>query len=218
MGRARHITRQGYKMLIYSNILMLMTLGISFLAVLASVIRAACKAVTAPCPKDVLILGKALVDGEADHDYLLRLQRAHSLYEQGYLSHLVILGGRSSPDEPSEAIIGKSILEQQGIPEALISLEEASQHTLENLRYARQLLGEQALKPVGLLSNRYHLARSSAMAERLGLDVVPIAAEDHCSPARTGRYIYEAYMLHWYLVGAFMARRFNDQKSLDQIF
>jgi uncharacterized SAM-binding protein YcdF (DUF218 family) len=217
MSKTRHITPQVFKMLIYSNTLIVPTLGISLLLALVRVIRIACKSATHPCPQDLLILGKSLVNGQADQDYLLRLHRAKILYEQGYASHLVILGGRSSPAEPTEASIGKSILEQEGIPGVIISLEEASQHTLENLRYARELLGHRASGQLGLLTSRYHLARSHAMAGRLGLNVVPIAAEKCCTSAPAGRYISEAYMLHWYLVGEFIARHFNDQASLDQI-
>jgi hypothetical protein len=75
MGRARHITPQGFGMLVYSNVLILLTLGISLLLKLIRLIRMACEASTHPCPKEVLVRGKSLVYGEADQDYRLRLQR-----------------------------------------------------------------------------------------------------------------------------------------------
>jgi hypothetical protein len=55
------------------------------------------------------------------------------------------------------------------------------------------------------------------MAEGLGMRVRPIAAESESMMSRPGPLFMEAYLYHWFLLGQYLAYRFNDQSSIDQI-
>ena len=84
--------------------------------------------------------------------------------------HWVLLGG-SAPRERSEAEVARDALLARGLAEdTSVHLEAQSRDTLQNLRNARELLGEGMHRRVTLLSNRYHLARCALFARQLGYD------------------------------------------------
>lgn len=212
------LSRQGYKMLFFSNLMILMSFGLSYAWALARVVRLGRSAPLIAKTGDVLILGKELQQGRADDEFRRRLNRGSELYRHQGIQRLIILGGKTSKDGPSEAHAGREVLLSLGIPDEVIVLEERSRHTLENLRNARDLLEKEGCqKRIGLISSRYHLARSQSMAEGLGLRVTVIAAEAETNSGKPGALCLEAYLYHWYLVGHFMAHHMNDQSSIDQI-
>jgi len=211
------LSRQGYKMLLLSNLMILMSFGLSYASALVRIVRLGRNAPMVAHTQDVLILGKQLQNGRADNEFYRRLTRGSELYRHQGVQRLILLGGRTSQEGPSEAEVGRDVLLSLGVPDSVIVLEERSRHTLENLRNARDLLGKGYQKQIGLISSRYHLARSQSMAECLGLRVEVIAAEAEANFCKPGVLFLEAYLYHWYLVGHFMAHRMNDQSSIDQI-
>jgi len=204
-------------MLLFSNLMILMSFGLSYVWVLLRIVRQGRNAPTKSYSQDVLILGKELQDGKADDEFRRRLNRGAELYFKQGIQRLILLGGRTSPDGPSEAEVGRDVLLSLGVPDSVIVLEERSRHTLENLRNARDLLKQGYQKRIGLISSRYHLARSQSMAKGLGLRVELIAAETEANFSKPGALFMEAYLYHWYLVGHFMAHHMKDQSSIDQI-
>ncbi|HET6805104.1 MAG TPA: YdcF family protein [Frateuria sp.] len=155
----------------------------------------------------VLVFGRQLVANEPERDYRGRLARALVLLRQRMAGRVLLLGGRSGGTR-SEAEAGRAWLQRQGLPDdAQVELEQESVDSLENLRHARGLLqgGDRAevLPPVALLTSRYHLARCLLLAQRLGFDGHPVAAED--ALPRTPRYIalllMEATYLMWIDLG-----------------
>ena len=194
-----------------------MSFGLSYVWVLLRIVRLGRSAPTKSYSQDVLILGKELQDGKADDEFRRRLNRGAELYFKQGIQRLILLGGRTSPDGPSEAEAGRDVLLSLGVPDSVIVLEERSRHTLENLRNARDLLKQGYQKRIGLISSRYHLARSQSMAKGLGLRVELIAAETEANFSKPGALFMEAYLYHWYLVGHFMAHYMKDQSSIDQI-
>jgi uncharacterized SAM-binding protein YcdF (DUF218 family) len=155
--------------------------------------------------------------GEIDQDYRLRLDRAAVLFQQNACARLILLGGQTDPTWRTEARAGSDYLKQMGVSEQAILLEEDSLHTLENLRHARDLLEQDGHERFGLVSNRYHLARSQIIARGLGLSVVSVAAEEGEWPGPMMSLMSEAYLLHWYLTGHYLAHWTGDKASLDQI-
>jgi len=216
-SRLKTLGIQGYRMLFFSKLLILLTLGLSYLLVLAHVFRSGRRAATDGQFDKVLVLGKTLKGGQVDQDYRLRLDRAAALLESNSGVRLILLGGQTDPAWVSEARAGSDYLQQRGIPEQVILLEEASRHTLENLRHARDMIENEGSKRVGLVTNRYHLARSQIIARGLNLKVEPVAAEESNWPGPIVSLLSEAYLLHWYLTGRYLAHWTRDKISLDQI-
>lgn len=204
-------------MLLLSNMLIFISFGVSYAWVLFMIIRRARKAPLQAPVEQALILGKNLQSGNVDEEFRQRLERGVELYRHHGVQRLIVLGGRTDRHGPSEAEAGRAVLLALGVPDRAIACEEASRHTLENLRNARDLLGAALKDRIGLVSNRYHLARCQSMAEGLALNVEPIAAESRPGEGKAGAILLEAYLYHWYLVGHFLAHRLRDQSSIDQI-
>jgi uncharacterized SAM-binding protein YcdF (DUF218 family) len=167
----------------------------------------------------VLVFGKRLEHGQPDADYCLRLRRAHALLAEDPSRVLVLLGGATGADR-SEAEAGLRALCDWGLPDAAkVVLEDASQDTLQNLRHARGLLGEEATRPVLLLSNRYHLARCARLAAQLGFDYRLCAAEARLAPTPRVllRLAVEAAYLCWLDIGTRWARLIGHRRMLARV-
>lgn len=216
--RLSSIGGNGFKMLLISLFAMFGTAGLSLLAVQFHVWRVARRTgtVSSNC-RQLLVLGLQLEQGRCSEGFRHRLQRAKQLLESGTGEAIYILGGVTSADGPSEAAAGRDYLLEQGCEDARIFLEERSRHTLENLQQVRSLLGDEL--DFTLITSRYHLARSAAMARAMGLQPRLCAAENalQLSPSVVSRLILEGFLLHWYYSGYYWAHLVGDSKSLERI-
>lgn len=216
--RLSSIGGNGFKMLLVSLLAMVGTAGLSLLAVQFHVWRVAKRtATTTDACRQLLVLGLQLQRGQCSEGFRQRLQRGHRLLESGSGEALYILGGVTSADGPSEAAAGRDYLLSQGCDSDRLFLEERSRHTLENLQQVRNMLGDQL--DCTIITSRYHLARSAAMARAMGLNPGYCAAEDslQLTPPVITRLLMEAFLLHWYYSGYYWARLVGDRKSLDRI-
>ena len=206
------------KMLLLSLLVALFSLGLSLAWVWWRVWRLAA---TAPAGTSrqgpLLVPGVRLQYGRPGSDFLLRLERAATLLAQGHPGPVFLLGGETTPGCGSEAAHGRDYLLARGIPGNWLWLEEHSRHTLENLRFVRHRLGD---AEATVISNRYHLARLLALAKRLGMQLVPCAAEARLqlTPRTLFKLFREAFFLHWYYCGAIWARLVRDRQSLERIY
>lgn len=211
----------GAATLLLSNLVILMSAGVSLAWVHGHVCRVAQRASAVPPPADVaLVLGLRLRDQQVAQPYAERLLRASLLHKQGSIRRILVLGGRTGgADGHSEAEQGRRFLISRGLPADRVLVEEDSIHTLENLRNARTALGGDGSAPVVLITSRYHLARSAAMAAGFGLRPVPCPAEDRLAPTlRTCLLLLrEAWFLHWYYVGRAWSQWSGNKKSLARI-
>ncbi len=205
-------------------LVMLLSLGLVWLGYFVRVWRiAAHSPLVPPRRMTVLVFGRRL-EGEAPGpEYCLRLARALQLLRNRQADTIWLLGGTDAGG-PSEAEAGFAWLERQGLPaNAEIQLEKTSLDSLENLRHARCLLrqqiGVEALPPVALVTSRYHLARCLLLAQRLGFDSVPVAAEErfvpdvHCLIRMLG----ESGYLMWIDLGLRWARLIGHRRMQARI-
>lgn len=205
-------------MLFISNAALLLTLGATLLPAVIRVVWLALRTPTSPEPRErVLVLGVKLKACQPRCDYRQRLERAQALLQSGDCRNLVVLGGQTLPGCCSEAAAGRDYLLQRGVAAEAIYLEERSRHTLENLRCVREQLGE--MLDCIIVTNRYHLARTAALADGLSMKYVLCAAEERLSahPQVLLKLLLEAYYLHWYYSGALWARLVQDHASLARI-
>ena len=90
-------------------------------------------------------------------------------------------------------------LEERGVEEDQILLEDRSHNTAQNLRYSRALLeeaGEDLSGGVIVVSNGFHLTRARMLAQRAGFDQVStLAAPTSHLPSRLQMYIWEPLAL-----------------------
>lgn len=107
------------------------------------------------------------------------------LYRAGR-AKVLVTSGRGVPgisqDDLTEATL--HIWRELGIPEADVVRLREPYNTKQELIALKALVAERGWRRLGLVSSAYHLPRAMAQAERLGLDVVPLAADHHLGPDR----------------------------------
>jgi uncharacterized SAM-binding protein YcdF (DUF218 family) len=199
-----------------SLLVMAGSLGITLAFVAREIRRVAAAApVTAPPARRALVLGHRLGSPEPGPAFRARLLRAARLAAADPGLALVVLGGATRRGLPSEAAAGRDVLIGLGVAPARIVAEDASRHTLENLRAYRAHFAP-GPEPDLLVTSRLHLARSLRMARGLGLALLPCAAED-ALPRRPLGLLREAFFLHWYRVGEAYALLTRNRAMLARI-
>lgn len=197
-----------------------LTAGLLYLAYLVHVVRTAWRAPTAPRHgSHLLLFGKHAPKGRVDGDFAARLDRAALLWREHPQRRFVLLGG-GAQGEPTEAEVARRELFARGLSEDTpLQLESASRDTLQNLRNARQMLGDAVRERVVLLSNRYHLARCALFARQLGFDVELCAAEPRLplGPRTWLRLAGEAAYVCWVDVGTRWARFIGNERMLARV-
>ncbi len=202
-----------------SNLVIVLTAGLSWLALWA---RMHLWVRSLNCPGRapwIIVLGQQLQESCPGPGYRLRLLRALRLLRRDSEARVLLLGGYTSPEGPSESAAGAAFLRRRGIPASRIFCEEDSRHTLENLKNARDLLAQRLggrLPSCVLVTSRFHLPRAVAIARGVGLEVCPCPAE-HSPRVPQLRLAREIWMLHWYHTGRLFARLIRHQGMLDRI-
>ena len=216
--RLRLVGGAGFVMLVAALALMLATGGLSFLAAMAVAVRRGRQVPHTAAPASCVVLGKALRSGAIDAEFRARLDTAHAIYRRSRDMPIILLGGRSSPAQPSEAAAGAAHLAAAGVRCEHLLREEHSRHTLENLRHLRARFGTLG-REAALITSRYHVARVEAMSRTLGLAFTYVGAEPalHLNGATLGHLGREAFLLHWYLTGKTIARALRWQHALNRI-
>ncbi|MBY0085563.1 YdcF family protein [Brevibacillus sp. M2.1A] len=146
-----------------------------------------------------IVLGAA-VWGEGPSPGLReRLEQAATLYEEGYVSKLLVTGGLGEGKTITEAAVSKNYLVAKGIPEEDILLESKSTSTYENLLYGQQVLEEHHIQDALIISHDYHLARAMIMADSLGIVASPVGTTSHVlfGPYHKAREVLA--LTHWEL-------------------
>jgi len=206
-------------MLLLSLTLIFLSFGMTFLLVCAYVlsiaIRAQCDDID---ENDIVVLGKKLINNQPDKDYRLRLNRALKIVSYRTNANIYILGGITGESAISESAAGKLYLEDNNIKVNNIYIEELSKDTLDNMK---QLKVNACItkKRITLITNRYHLARASIMAQGFGFIVKRCGAEDcfKLSMQKMISLLAEAFFLHWYLTGKYFAIITRDRRMLARI-
>lgn len=163
------------------------------------------------------VLGMQLQENQITTEYRQRLDKGYEFLLANPAGRLWILGGTTGNSCISEAEAGKDYLLRRGKFDTRIELEDQSRHTLENLRGARSLMPDRCR--FSLITNRYHLARSEALAE--GLDMHPVICgvepRFNFNLLNIAKLMKEAMLLHWYYTGRIWATLFRNKKMLQRI-
>lgn len=116
----------------------------------------------------IVVLGAREYSGWPSIPFSARLDHALSLYEEGLSPLVIVAGGDPEGDSYTEADAGARYLEHHGLPpEALLTV--GGDNTYENLREAEALAEREGLETVLLVSERFHMLRSLAIAGNLGM-------------------------------------------------
>jgi uncharacterized SAM-binding protein YcdF (DUF218 family) len=134
---------------------------------LYTAIRIGCYPVSSPNLKaDVaMVLGSPVKENKPSKVFASRLDHGIHLYKTGKVEKILIAGGKGSGTRLSEAEAGKNYVLESGIPEKAILTETRSTTTFENFRFSKQILKENNLKTVVVVSDPFHMSRSMMMAK-----------------------------------------------------
>ena len=122
------------------------------------------------CVADVaVVLGAAVTDSEVMPVFRERLNHGIWLYQNGYVDYLILTGGVGEGNTLSEAYVAKQYVLSQGIPEAVILIEEASEITEENMANAKGIMDAQGWESAIIVSDPLHMKRAMQMACDCGM-------------------------------------------------
>lgn len=117
----------------------------------------------------VLLLGYELDEqDQATQELCLRVKAAAKAYREGLAKLIVACGGTTPGHRTSEAEVMARLLRAEGVPDSAIILENKSQVTMENLRFAAEKLGGAKGRRVLVVTSDYHLRRAVLTAMRAG--------------------------------------------------
>ena len=120
-----------------------------------------------------MLLGISLTeDSQPKLEMIARINEAAKAYHEGLLGETGVLipcGGVLPGRTRSEAEVMAALLEEKGVPRSRMRLEDRSQITIENMRFAAALLENPKKARVLVITSDYHVTRSVLTAWRAGL-------------------------------------------------
>ncbi|QMT31736.1 YdcF family protein [Alysiella filiformis] len=129
-----------------------------------------------------LVLGAAAWGDKPSPVYRERIQHSIYLYQNQFVKKIIFTGGTPKQGYPTEAEVGKMFAIKHGVPPKDIIVENASRNTLYNIRNAKQLMQQHAIKQVILVSDPDHMARAMSIAQHFNVPA-------YASPTPTSRYV-----------------------------
>lgn len=106
-----------------------------------------------------------------------RSRHAANLYYKGLAGHIIATGG-DTESGPTEASVMLQVLASQGVPEPAVVLEEQAQNTIQNMIYSKAIMERNGWDTAILVTEPYHIKRSTLIARDAGLNVYPSPAVD----------------------------------------
>jgi uncharacterized SAM-binding protein YcdF (DUF218 family) len=124
-------------------------------------------------PQNPLAISDAIV-AISGGETAQRTQEAVELYQDG-LAPLIIFSGAARDQGVSNAEAMKNLAIKSGVPSEKILVEEKAQDTFDNARFVRDLLAEQKISSIILVTSPYHQRRAYlTFRHMLGNDVTII--------------------------------------------
>jgi uncharacterized SAM-binding protein YcdF (DUF218 family) len=152
-----------------------------------------------PTTADCVIVPGAAVSGDGTPSEFLRARVANAiaLHRQGLASRIVFTGGPRRGGPP-EAEVAHALALAAGLPAADLHVESRSRNTLENLRYAGDLMASAGWTTCLISTDPVHMRRCLWMARDLGLRA-------HAAPAFESPSYADRRIRRWFVVYEFRA-------------
>ncbi len=144
----------------------------------------------------IVVLGSQVYPGGRPGPSLSRrADHAAALYRRGYADHVICTGGFTEPEPKSEAQVACDRLVAAGVPRQAVVLEERATSTEENAAFTAAILRARGWRSAILVSDGYHLLRTTLMFERAGIAAYASPAQATVGPMgaleRFGREVRE---------------------------
>jgi uncharacterized SAM-binding protein YcdF (DUF218 family) len=107
-------------------------------------------------------------------DTMIRASYAAWLHRNWRPLPVLVCGGVTGVKKPVVlAEVGRRVLEEKGVPPAMILTEGRSKSTYENALYAAAILRTRGISRIALVTEAHHMRRAEAAFRRQGLTVTP---------------------------------------------
>lgn len=116
----------------------------------------------------IVVMGSAEYNGIPSRDLASRLDEAQVLFGKKYAPKIFLTGGSVPGDHFSEAGAGKTYLEKRGVPSSAIVANPVGRDTWESVVSVSKLLSADKIHSVIVVSDGFHLLRSTQMLNSLG--------------------------------------------------
>lgn len=141
-----------------------------------------------------LVLGAKSFKGDSYNPCLVsRVQTSAKVYETKYVKQMILSGGNDIEDNVNEAETMKKIAQEHQVPSEVLLLEKQATSTYENFTYSKQIMKENGLSSIIVVTEPFHIARVRLVARSLGIDAQYALAED--SPCWTRWKYLSRYLL-----------------------
>ena len=158
----------------------------------------------------IVVLGAAQFNGTPSPVFANRLDHAAELYRDGVAPTVITVGGNQPGDLYTEAEAGKMYLEESGVPAENVIAVPAGEDTLTSLTAVAEEMADRGWSSITVVSDPTHMARSLAIADRLGMVAQPNATELGDGADVTAEYVARETVGYLYFV-------FAGQWSVDRI-
>jgi uncharacterized SAM-binding protein YcdF (DUF218 family) len=113
-----------------------------------------------------------------------RLFKAIELEHKGKIDTIILSGGNFLQNARSrpEALVARDYLLNLGIDSQNILTETKSISTWENAKFTKEILQEQGITQVCLITSAFHMSRSLAVFNKQGISVKPYPVNFYSSP------------------------------------
>ncbi|MEI6624406.1 MAG: YdcF family protein [Actinomycetes bacterium] len=127
----------------------------------------------------IVVLGAAQFNGTPSPVLRARLAHALDLYQSGIAPRIITVGGNQPGDQYTEAGAGRQWLIEQGVPQSDVVAVKTGSDTLGSLQSVATVAEQNGWTSITVDSDPAHMARSMAMAHRIGFDA-------HANPTKSG--------------------------------
>jgi uncharacterized SAM-binding protein YcdF (DUF218 family) len=126
----------------------------------------------------IVIFGAATADqGQPGTILRSRINHALLLSREGYADAFILTGGIGW-GPPAESVVMKRILSENGIQDSQIFFETQSSTTREQVEFAAEIAQKNSWKRLLIVSDPYHMYRSSRYFSATGLELLLSPARD----------------------------------------
>jgi uncharacterized SAM-binding protein YcdF (DUF218 family) len=114
----------------------------------------------------IIVLGCRVYGTEPSPMLKERLNEGIKLFNQGYGNYIIVSGGKGPGEDITEAEAMQTYIISKGVDKSKIIIEDRSTSTFENISYSSEIMHKHGLYTSIIVSNKYHLKRTSLMAKK----------------------------------------------------
>ncbi|MBK9050056.1 MAG: YdcF family protein [Chloroflexi bacterium] len=144
------------------------------------------------------MLGAAVWDDQPSPVFAERINHAINLYKNGQVEFIIFTGGVGDGEQLAESLVAANYAIANGVAVGDTFCETSSKITLENLQGAQEIVQQQGIGRVVIVSDPLHMRRSIMMAQDLGLDAHSSPTSLCCISTKPPRSIHRFSTIPWH--------------------